>query len=94
MPGKIPPFKTPRCVTVVEKEKDKQLQTTRHGKDNSAWGKTMEKKLAAIERRAAGTRKTQLQPETEEKDSDSEEETQFGVVWEKVHSTSTDHRRR
>ncbi len=54
----------------------------------------MEKELTAIERRAAGTRKTQLQPETEEKDSDSEEKTQFGVVWEKVHSTSTDHRRR
>jgi hypothetical protein len=25
-----------------------------------------------------------LQPETEEKESDSEEETQFGVVWEKA----------
>ncbi len=33
----------------------------------------MEKELAAIERRAAGTRKTQLPPETEQKDSDSEE---------------------
>ncbi len=52
IPGKIPPFKTPRCVTVVEKEKDTQLQTKRHRKDNSAWGKTMEKELAAIERRA------------------------------------------
>ena len=69
MPGKIPPFKTPRCVTVVEKEKDTQLQTKRHRKDNSAWGKTMEKELAAIERRAAGITKTQLQPETEQKDS-------------------------
>jgi hypothetical protein len=91
MPGKIPPFKTPRCVIVVEKEKDTQLQTTRHRKDNSAWGKTMEKELAAIERRMAGPTKTKLQPtevviitETEEKESDSEEETQFGVVWEKA----------
>jgi hypothetical protein len=73
MSGKIPPFKTPRCVRVVEKEKDTQLQTTRHRKDNSAWGKTMEKELAAIERRAADTTKTQLQPETEEKEIDSEE---------------------
>ncbi len=32
-----------------------QLQTTRHRKDNSAWGKRMEKELAAIERRAACT---------------------------------------
>ena len=72
-PGKIPPFKTPRCVTVVEKEKDTQLQTTRHRKNNSAWGKTMENELAAIERRAEGTTKTQLQPETEEKEIDSEE---------------------
>jgi hypothetical protein len=53
--GKIPPFRTPRCVRVLKKEKDTQLQTTRHRKDNSAWEKTMEKELAAIERRAAGT---------------------------------------
>ncbi len=51
----------------------------------------MEKEFAAIERRVAGTRKTKLQPteivlitETEKKESDSEEETQFGVVWEKA----------
>jgi hypothetical protein len=34
---------------------DTQLQTTRHRKDNSAWGKRMEKELTAIERRAAVT---------------------------------------
>jgi hypothetical protein len=36
-------------------EEDTQLQSTKHRKDNSAsaWGKRMEKELAAIEKRAA-----------------------------------------
>jgi hypothetical protein len=34
-----------------DSEQDTQLQTTRmHRKDNSAWGKRMEKELAAVER--------------------------------------------
>ncbi len=33
-------------------EEDTQLQSTKHRKNNSAWGKRMEKELAAIERRA------------------------------------------
>jgi hypothetical protein len=36
-----------------ESEEDTQLQSTRHRKDNSAWGKRTEKELAAIEKRAA-----------------------------------------
>jgi hypothetical protein len=34
---------------------DHEVPTSRHRKDNSAWGKRMEKELAAIERRAAGS---------------------------------------
>jgi hypothetical protein len=36
-----------------ESEEDTQLQSTKHRKDNSTWGKQMEKELGAIERRVA-----------------------------------------
>ncbi len=36
-----------------ESEEDTQVVSTVHRKDNSAWGKRMEKELAAIEKRAA-----------------------------------------
>jgi hypothetical protein len=58
-----------------ESEEDTQLQSTKHRKDNSAWGKRMEKELAAIERRAAekakhadseGNEETAIEAESED----------------------------
>jgi hypothetical protein len=52
-------------------EEDTQIQSTNHRKDNSAWGKRMEKELAAIERRAA--------EKTKHADSEGNAETGTGV---------------
>ena len=54
-PGYIPPFKTPRSVTVVEKRNIRRQP----------------KEIVLI-------------TETEENERESEEDTQFGVVWEKM----------
>jgi hypothetical protein len=48
-----------------DSEQDTQLQTTRHRKDNSAWGKRMEKELGTIERRAAKNKSKAEEPTDE-----------------------------
>ena len=58
-----------------ESEEDTQVLSTVHRKDNSAWGKRMEKELTAIEKRAAdktklanseGSKQTESGPDSDD----------------------------